>query len=227
MPDADTLFAEPEPDRFEHESPLRAFSDWNATGNYAIGKGLRPSVQHLPVYLDAIERKEGWQLIQLLTDDHGAFRSAIFRRIRYPLEATEPEDPHVILRDFQDRFPGPFQMWLDSLPPEKTEEEKAVHREIDQKHERAVAMAAEMDGLEETFRVHDQISYSMCQPFEPRSRFAKWVDDLDACDQVKLEPPRDPQEVAPDGHTFVGYHPEDPSIGLFRKDPDVHPGLAI
>lgn len=76
----DTLTPSPVPDRFEHESPLRAFSEWNEEGLYAIGKGLRPSAKHLPVYLDAIERKEGWQLVQMLLDDHGAFRSAIFRR---------------------------------------------------------------------------------------------------------------------------------------------------
>lgn len=75
-----TLTPPPVPDRFEHETPLRAFTDWNETGLYAIGKGLRPSVKHLPVYLDAIERKHGWQLVQMLLDDQGSFRSAIFRR---------------------------------------------------------------------------------------------------------------------------------------------------
>lgn len=76
----DTLFSDPKPDRFEHESPLRAFTEWNESGSYAIGKGLRPSAAHLPVYLDAIERKEGWRLVQMLLDDKGAFRSAIFHR---------------------------------------------------------------------------------------------------------------------------------------------------
>lgn len=76
----DTLTPAPVPDRFEHETPLRAFTDWNESGIYAIGKGLRPSAKHLPVYLDAIECKEGWQLVQMLLDDQGAFRSAIFRR---------------------------------------------------------------------------------------------------------------------------------------------------
>lgn len=87
----DRLVADPEPDHFEHETPLRAFTDWNAGDTYAIGKGLRPSPQHLPVYLDAIEKKEGWQLVQMLLDDRGTFRSAIFRRLPllvngYPLD---------------------------------------------------------------------------------------------------------------------------------------------
>lgn len=90
-----TLTPAPVPDRFEHETPLRAFSDWNENGWYAIGKGLRPSPVHLPVYLDAIERKEGWVLVQMLLDDHGAFRSAIFRR-----------DPAKIVERFRGAHPA-------------------------------------------------------------------------------------------------------------------------
>lgn len=92
-----TLTPAPVPDRFEHETPLRAFSDWSESGLYAIGKGLRPSVAHLPVYLDAIERKEGWQLVQMLLDDKGSFRSAIFRRgaakSPHPLESAYGVSP--------------------------------------------------------------------------------------------------------------------------------------
>lgn len=61
-----SLFEEPKKDNFEHESPLRAFATFNSLGLYAIGKGFRPSLQHLPVYLDAMERKEGWRLVQVL-----------------------------------------------------------------------------------------------------------------------------------------------------------------
>ena len=73
------LFAQPEPDGFTHESPIRAFTDWTVNGRYAIGKGFRPSLQHLTVYLDAMERLEGWALLQLLEAASGS-PSFVFRR---------------------------------------------------------------------------------------------------------------------------------------------------
>lgn len=62
----ETLYAAPLPDGFTHESPIRAFTDWAVNGRYAIGKGFRPSLQHLTVYLDAMERLENWRLVQIL-----------------------------------------------------------------------------------------------------------------------------------------------------------------
>ncbi len=70
-----TLHAPPAPDGFSNESPTRAFTDWTATGNYAIGKGFRPSLAHVTVYLDALERLEGWALLQIL---EGASQSPSF-----------------------------------------------------------------------------------------------------------------------------------------------------
>lgn len=79
---ADNIFTDPQPDRFEHESPLRAFTEWQSqpSGIYAVGKGFRPSVVHLVDYLDAIERKEGWRLVQIMYADDPDRRSMIFRR---------------------------------------------------------------------------------------------------------------------------------------------------
>lgn len=62
----DGLFQQPEPDGFQNESPIRAFTDFKVEGNYAIGKGFRPSLTHLAAYLDAMQRKEGWRLVQIL-----------------------------------------------------------------------------------------------------------------------------------------------------------------
>lgn len=73
------LHAQPEPDGFTHESPIRAFTSWAVTGRYAIGKGFRPSLQHLTVYLDAMERLEGWALLQVLEAASGS-PSFVFRR---------------------------------------------------------------------------------------------------------------------------------------------------
>lgn len=81
---SDTLHEEPKKDNFEHESPLRAFTTFNSNGLYAIGKGFRPSLQHLPVYLDAMERKEGWRVVQVL--EAGAQTpSFLFRMERPPM----------------------------------------------------------------------------------------------------------------------------------------------
>lgn len=79
MTDTNSLHAPPEPDRFTHESPIRAFTDWKVSGNYAIGKGFRPSLAHLVVYLDAMESREGWSLLQILEAATGA-PSFVFRK---------------------------------------------------------------------------------------------------------------------------------------------------
>lgn len=62
----DTLHQEPERDQFKSESPIRAFTDWQVNGRYALGKGFRPSLQHVVPYLEAMERKEGWRVVQVL-----------------------------------------------------------------------------------------------------------------------------------------------------------------
>lgn len=131
---ADTLTPAPEPDRFEHETPRRAFTEWNESGIYAIGKGLRPSVKHLPVYLDAIERKEGWQLVQMLLDDHGSFRSAIFRR-----------DPAKLVERYREAHPGAFEAWLEERQPTLPEGRLAALREAVEKMDQVRAMSDEMD----------------------------------------------------------------------------------
>ena len=68
----ESLHADPQPDGFTHESPIRAFTDWTVNGRYAIGKGFRPSLQHLTVYLDAMDRLEGWALLQILEAASGS-----------------------------------------------------------------------------------------------------------------------------------------------------------
>lgn len=62
----DSLIAKAEPDRFTHESPIRAFTEFRVSGTWAIGKGFRPSLAHLHTYLDALQNKEGWHLVQML-----------------------------------------------------------------------------------------------------------------------------------------------------------------
>lgn len=74
------LYAAPAPDGFAHESPIRAFTDWKCDGRYAIGKGFRPSLAHLTVYLDAMETREGWSLVQILEAASGS-PSFVFRRV--------------------------------------------------------------------------------------------------------------------------------------------------
>lgn len=74
------LHAAPTPDGFTHESPIRAFTTWGANGRYAIGKGFRPSLAHLTVYLDAMEIREGWSLVQILEAASGS-PSFVFRKV--------------------------------------------------------------------------------------------------------------------------------------------------
>lgn len=76
----DKLLEDPQPDGFSSESPLRAFTDWQPGDLYAIGKGFRPSVAHLAVYLSAIENKEGWRLLQVLYADDPHRMSLVFGR---------------------------------------------------------------------------------------------------------------------------------------------------
>jgi hypothetical protein len=83
--DDDTLFRPAEVDGFTHESPLRGFTDFNVTGCYAIGKGFRPSLHHLPAYLDAMHRKEGWSLVQLLLSTTGGDPTIIFHKLTDPV----------------------------------------------------------------------------------------------------------------------------------------------
>ena len=75
-----SLHIDPAPDNFETESPIRAFTEFRVDGLYAIGMGLRPSLAHLTKYLDAMETKEGWQLIQIL-ESATAKPSFVFRKV--------------------------------------------------------------------------------------------------------------------------------------------------
>lgn len=76
----DTLHAEPEKDQFRSESPIRAFTDWQVNGNYALGKGFRPSLQHVVAYLDAMQAKEDWSLVQVL-EAGSQTPSFLFRKV--------------------------------------------------------------------------------------------------------------------------------------------------
>lgn len=62
----DSLTTPKQKDGFAHESPVRAFTDFQVAGDYAIGKGFRPSLQHLSSYLDAMLNREGWRLLQII-----------------------------------------------------------------------------------------------------------------------------------------------------------------
>lgn len=63
---SDQLHENPERDGFRSESPIRAFATWITQGNYALGKGFRPSLQHMIPYMHAMESVENWKLLQVL-----------------------------------------------------------------------------------------------------------------------------------------------------------------
>lgn len=91
MTDNNPLFDEPKLDEFKTESPLRAFASFDMFGNYLIAKGFRPSLGHLTRYLDAMEKKEGWQFVQLLEAGTGV-PTIIFRKVSVPIPALIDPD---------------------------------------------------------------------------------------------------------------------------------------
>lgn len=100
MPDEDELFERKKLDGFTTESPLRAFTTFEACGNYALGRGFRPSYGHLAKYLDSIEAIEGWSLVQILlprTTSDGFEATMVFRRSGVPGESAV-SDPDTLAR---------------------------------------------------------------------------------------------------------------------------------
>lgn len=77
---AEGLLTEPKPDNFASESPIRAFTDWQVDGCYALGKGFRPSLAHITNYLDAMRIKEGWKLVQVFEPGSNA-PSFLFEKV--------------------------------------------------------------------------------------------------------------------------------------------------
>lgn len=113
MPD-ETLIAAAEPDRFTSESPIRAFTDFRVAGTWAIGKGFRPSLAHLHTYLDAMQNKEGWHLVQML--DGGSLNpTLIFQRDRI-MSFTVPERPAVATLEDVDAWLKDMGFALIQLP---------------------------------------------------------------------------------------------------------------
>lgn len=125
----DTLHQEPERDQFKSESPIRAFTDWQVNGRYALGKGFRPSLQHVIPYLEAMERKEGWRVVQIL--EAGAQTpSFLFRLDREPTLAELRERyPHL---DFDLPEEEPFVRNREGF--------EEAGRKIDQAREMAAGM---------------------------------------------------------------------------------------
>jgi hypothetical protein len=78
----DSLISPKQPDGFTTESPIRAFTDFQVNGHYAVGKGFRPSLAHFSAYLDAMEAKEGWSFVQvIIPDSTGRDPTMIFRKV--------------------------------------------------------------------------------------------------------------------------------------------------
>lgn len=107
----DTLHQEPERDRFKTESPIRAFTSWTVQGRYALGKGFRPSLAHVIPYLDAMEAKEGWQIVQVLEADTQT-PSFLFRQ-----SYVVPDDVLVERLRGDDGFKQQVRDWLNGEEP--------------------------------------------------------------------------------------------------------------
>lgn len=82
----ESLIAPKNPDGFTTESPIRAFTEFQVNGLYAIGKGFRPSLAHMTAYMSAMETKEGWQFVQvILPRDNDGEPTMLFRKIAPPM----------------------------------------------------------------------------------------------------------------------------------------------
>lgn len=105
----DSLISAKQPDGFTTESPIRAFTDFSVNGLYAIGKGFRPSLGHFSAYLDAMEAKEGWALVQIILPTvDGRDPTVIFRKV--PRLSSKSVTP-VIADE-----PDAYQKFADGLP---------------------------------------------------------------------------------------------------------------
>lgn len=112
-----SLHEEPQKDGFTHETPIRAFTTFSVDGMYALGKGFRPSLQHLMPYLNAMEKKEGWRLVQIL-EATTQTPSFVFRQDRPPMYSVTLPAAEEISPEFKKRVDD----FLSQCPP------LAVHR---------------------------------------------------------------------------------------------------
>lgn len=113
MTDDNSLYSDPkQPDEFRTESPLRAFAEYSEYQGWMIAKGFRPSMQHLVRYLAAMERREGYRLVQILEAATGV-PTMIFRTTaRAPLDVvSDVFKSSELARD-----------WVKNAPTEVTSE---------------------------------------------------------------------------------------------------------
>lgn len=127
----ETLIAAAEPDRFTSESPIRAFTEFRVAGTWAIGKGFRPSLAHLHTYLDAMQNKEGWHLVQML--DGGSLNpTLIFQRDR-TMAFTVPKKDPLTMEDadawLRDQDFASSRVFVDDVDP-ASREPAVLHRPV-------------------------------------------------------------------------------------------------
>jgi hypothetical protein len=122
-----SLIEPKKPDNFEHESPIRAFTDFKVAGGYAIGKGFRPSLAHLSTYLDAMESKEHWQFVQIiLPDDDDGAPTMLFRKSLPTMNVLTVEEAKDMGRDWKEIVKG--YIANEAVPiREKTPADDPIH----------------------------------------------------------------------------------------------------
>lgn len=133
------LFDEPKLDEFKTESPLRAFSSFDMFGSYLIAKGFRPSLGHLTNYLDAMERKEGWRMVQVLEASSGV-PTIIFRQAYGEVSIPKELGHHALWlrKALSDGLALGHHLKTVSLEWQ----EGALFSETDPKESRKIAMSA-------------------------------------------------------------------------------------
>jgi hypothetical protein len=155
----ESLISAKQVDGFKTESPIRAFTDFQVAGQYAIGKGFRPSLAHLSRYLDAMQTKEGWGFVQMiLPRDSDGDPTILFHRkpellLTPDMEVTSelPEEVDLTIRkiviglgQLRDDMIGQAEGRMED---DSVEAKGFLAEAMDQYADRAAGYAAELAAL--------------------------------------------------------------------------------
>lgn len=178
----DSLHQEPERDQFKTESPIRAFTSWTVQGRYALGKGFRPSLAHVIPYLNAMEAKEGWQIVQVLEADTQT-PSFLFRQ-----SYVVPDDVLIERLRGDDGFKQQVRDWLNGEEPYVRNREG--FEEAGWKMDRARAMSDSMT-MERT-EIDGHLAFKIgIDPEKRHHTLARWTAKIDMLKKAMFGMKRD------------------------------------
>lgn len=178
-----SLHQEPERDQFKTESPIRAFTSWTVQGRYALGKGFRPSLAHVIPYLNAMESKEGWQIVQVLEADTQT-PSFLFRQ-----SYVVPDDVLIERLRGDDGFKQQVRDWLNGEEP-YDDPKLPGFEEAGWRMDRARAMSDSMT-MERT-EIDGQLAFKIgIDPEKRHHTLARWTANIEMLKKAMFGMKRD------------------------------------